>query len=68
LLKAKLKAKCPKNTQELKTAAVKAEHHHERNPASGDVYGFQSLTAKDLQPSIKTHHLIYDYVSLSNYF
>lgn len=35
LLKTKLKGKCPKNKQELKTAAV--EHHQGQNPAAGDV-------------------------------
>ncbi len=44
LLKTKLKGKCPKNKQELKTVAVEAWQSITRDetPASGDVYAFQT--------------------------
>ena len=49
-----------------------AEHHQGPNPASGDVYGFQTSGCHRLQricnKVLKSDNLIYDYVSLSNYF
>ena len=66
LLKTKLKGKCPKNKQELKTVAVDglAEHHQGWNPASGDVYVFQTSGCNWLQricnQVLKSESLIYD--------
>ncbi len=59
LLKTKLKGKCPQEQAGTEDGCSRglAEHHQGWNPASGDVYAFQTSgcnwTAKDLQPSIK---------------
>ena len=66
LLKTKLKGKCPKNKQELKTVAVVGlvEHHQGWNPASGVVYAFQTSGCNWLQricnQALKSESLIYD--------
>ena len=51
LLKTKLKRKCPKNKQELKTVDSRglAEHHQGWKPAPGDVYVFQTSGCNWLQ-------------------
>ncbi len=70
LLKTKLKGKCPKNKQELKTVASRglAEHHQGWDPASGDVYAFQTSGCNWLQricnQVLKSESLIYDYYSV----
>jgi hypothetical protein len=70
LQKAKLKAKCPKNKQELKTAAVKAWRSITREETQHLVMsmGYTLQAVIDCKIFFKTHNLIYDYVSLSNDF
>ena len=75
LLKTKLKGKCPKNKQELKTVCSGglAEHHQGWNSVSGDVYAFQTSGCNWLQrisnQVLKSENLIYIFiVSLSHYF
>ena len=58
LLKTKLRRKCPKNKQELKTAAAEAWQSITRDQTQRLVMSMGSdfrlsLTAKDLQQSIK---------------
>lgn len=45
-----------------------ADHHQGRITGSADICGFQTLTAKDLQPSIKYDNSVQYYVNLSNVF
>lgn len=65
-LKSKLQPKHPKEQEDNGSE----EESPEINPASGDVYRFQTSCkiVKDLQPSIKNANLIYDYFSFSNDF
>ncbi len=69
LLKTKLKGKCPKNKQELKTVAVEAWQSITRDETQRLVMSMRSrlqavIDCKDLQPSIKSESLIYDYYSV----
>ena len=59
-----LKAKRPKNKQEVKTAAVKAWQSITREETQHLVMSMGSR----LQAVIKTHDLFYDYVNMFNYF
>jgi len=73
LLKSKLKAKCPKKHQEVKTVAVEAWQSITRDETQRLVMSLgsrlqASLTAKDFQQSIKIDNFNDDYISLSNYF
>ncbi len=70
LLKTKLKGKCPKNKQGTEDGCSRglAEHHQGWNPASGDVYAFQTSGCNWLQricnQVLKSESLIYDYYSV----
>ncbi len=70
LLKTKLKGKCPQEQAGTEDGCSRglAEHHQGWNPASGDVYAFQTSDCNWLQricnQVLKSESLIYDYYSV----